>query len=541
MLSIFFLTFVFSLLYSDPQYSNEDIFQSYPLGSDDYYEDVQYEDAYSDEQYVKELSPPTSSILEIEKEEGAGEVGAKKIESSYFSRMYVEGFATLKATNKTNKTFLNWNGGTNAHLLANFYEAFLGFKGDEKSAIEAKNLAFRFSPLLMYYPKNKLSPALSFYVGGFKSPHIFGIAQRPTIHRVRPTTNTHFFPALNAIKVSKNKERLGSAIELSLPFFNFYFFWKTHENRHSFNIYSAYRNNELFSNTSKVNIALFSSFFSLYGNKAETDIKSKKGKQIIKKSRNEYGQIYGFSLNFESPFLYLNLLSLLSVAKQKKIDISSMSFRGEIGARYKIFLLNLGAGYKGEKYITESVDKMFGKKNVFSFYLQEKLKYKIFALHSSYHLFYPPSSQQLLHSYGGFYSINSRYVHFKNELFAHSNLYNLKIAFIIKPHLRYFSSLNMSAALCLQEQKKNPNIIKKYEVATSFLFPFGEHFRLKLLGGFSQEAQKKRHLLGRLSYFAKSSISILFRQEKWRESFNLSFKYKSTKQSEISLKFRLEY
>ena len=504
-------------------------------------ESIQYnEDAWSflfsekgesyDAHYSENADRSLFSILQdsTEDDEKKDVASSKKNVPSYFSKMYIETLLKMSVLEKKSRK-INFNGKCNAYLASSYYEAFLGFKSDEKKVLDVKVASFRFSPILMYYPCNRLSPTLSFYIGNFKTPRPFLMLQSPTIYRVRPTTQKRFFPALNAIKISKQAGDLGAACEVALPFFNFYFFWKTHDTHNSFNIYSAYRNEDLPLKKARLDIAFASSIF------------QEERKRKLKKNKvNTYIQLYCLSFNFESPFFYINSISTISI-REKMPTLSSMSFRDEGGLKYKGASMGAGFSFSGKNYIKKYNSSKLKNNDIFAFYLQGKFKYKIFAINFSYHLLKGEMGANILHSYGIFYSLSGKYIQFKNELFVRTQLYNLKFALNFKPHLQYFSSMNVASFLYLQDKKINSAILKKYEVASSCVFPFGELLRIKLLAGISQERKDGKKFLGSINFFVSGEAGFVFSQEKWKEKLNVVFRYSTPNKSEISLKFRIEY
>lgn len=450
-------------------------------------------------------------LVEHQEEEKTENI--QKPKSNYFTKMYVEGIFNWKG-GKSNDYF----GKINSHILASYYEAFLGFSSNSKNSF-----ALRFSPVLMHYPKKQLSPVLSLYLGAFNTPISFRHVYNPVISSITVTENRKFFPPLNAIKIAKAPSDEGVALELSLPFFNFYSFWKNSKKGNIFNSYASYKND--FSNLSHINIAILSSI---------QEIK----KENLKK--NPYIQVYGLDFNFSHPLFYINSSSLLSILPKRMPSFRSFAFRNEFGFTSSIASLHSGISYKGAYYLgNQKIKSLLQRKSFLSFYLQGKLKYKIVKLNGMYHLIKDFKTNSIQHSFGFFYSLGNSFVSYKNELFYRNEVYKLKFAINIMPNLVFFKLFNIHSFLYLEDRKINNQIVKKYEIATRAKFNMAKHFGLD----FSFFIRKEKKNFRKVFFFASSALSFNFRGEKTKEKGEIKLKYNSNKKNnfEIDIKFRLEY
>lgn len=508
---------------------------------------------------------------------------------SYLSRMYFEGLFNFNSRIAMRKdvTFqgdrsknynLNWQGFFNSYLASSYYEFFASFKGNNKDAITVSTASLRFSPLLMRYPRpNHLAPLLSFYIGSFRTPLSFRHLSNISFLHISPTSNRRSHPSLNNIKFSKAKGRLGVAFEVALPFFNFYFFWKhkvlqnnakninntnspfvlnrnfASEVGNEFNLYVAYKNDKLMAKKAKLNIAFLSSFI------------QEKGNALNSKNAKLYTQLYAIDFNFLHPHFFFNSLNGISITPEKTVDAQSLSFREECGFSYKIFSLNAGISYEGARYLSKNTKRdrktlqinkdtstnasSDGRSeslgDVFAFYVQEKVKWKIFSASHSYS-FVKIKQAKLQHSYGFFYSIGNRLALFKNELFFFRELYTLKFSFSTHPNMHYFRTFSASSNLYFQDKSINLHVIKKYEVNTSFVFDFTDSLSCKIEAAMFQEngggtigwkARWKKEV-----FSLKASLFFLFAQERWKEKGGISFKYSTNKNAiDVLLKMRFEY
>lgn len=437
----------------------------------------------------------------------------QKPKNNYFTKMYIE-----SAFNWKGKQSNNYLGKINSYILASYYEAFLGFSSTSKNS-----LALRFSPILMHYPKKRTIPVLSLYLGNFNTPITFRHIYNPLISTMTVTSNRKFFLPLNSIKIAKAPSDEGVALELSLPFFNFYSFWKNTKKGNIFNSYASYKNN--FSNISHLNIAILSSI---------QEIKKKNLK------KNAYIQIYGLNLNFSHPIFYINSSSLLSILPKRILSFNSFAFRNEFGFTSSIASLHSGISYKGAYYLgNQKIKSLLQRKSFFTFYLQGKLKYKIVKLNGMYHLIKDFRTNSIQHSFGFFYSLGNSFVSYKNELFYRNEVYKLKFAINIIPHLAYFKLFNVYSFLYLEDMRINPKMIKKYEIATKTSLNIAKYFLLT----FSFLVMQEKKNFQRVGFLASSGFTFNFRGEKTKEKGEIKLKYNSNKKNnfEIDIKFRLEY
>ena len=437
----------------------------------------------------------------------------QKPKNNYFTKMYVE-----SAFNWKGKQSNNYLVKINSYILASYYEAFLGF-----STSSENSFALRFSPVLMHYPKKQLSPVLSLYLGAFNTPISFKHVYNPVISSITVTENRKFSPPVNAIKIAKAPSDEGVALELSLPFFNFYSFWKNTKKGNIFNSYASYKND--FSNFSHINIAILSSI---------QEIK----KENLKK--NAYIQIYGLNLNFSHPIFYINSSSLLTILPKRMPSFNSFAFRNEFGLTSSIASFHSGISYKGAYYLgNQKIKSLLQRKSFLSFYLQGKLKYKIVKLNGMYHLIKDFKTNSIQHSFGFFYSLGNSFVSYKNELFYRNKVYKLKFAINIMPNLAFFKLFNVYSFLYLEDGKINNQIVKKYEIATKAKFNIAKQFGLD----FSFFIRKEKKNFRKAFFFASSGFTFNFRGEKTKEKGEIKLKYNSNKKNnfEIDIKFRLEY
>ena len=438
------------------------------------------------------------------------DISDKYVKNNYFTKMYVEGVFNWAKPK-------HYAGKINSHILAAYYEAFLSYGFDSKTL-----LALRFSPILMHYPKKHVSPVLSLYFGNFKTPLSFRNIYNPLISSITTTSNRKFFPPLNAIKISKRNSDEGVALEVSLPFFNYYSFWKNTNKGNIFNTYISYKNK--FSNSSKLNIAVISSI-------QETK------KEGLKK--NPYIQIYGLDFNFTHQFFYINSLSLLTVLPKKMPSFSSIALKTEAGLTSSFASLHSGISYKGAHYLgNQNIKSLLQRKTFLSFYLQGKLKYKIFSVNTMYYLLKDYKLAKIQHSYGIFYSLGNMIISYKNELFYKNEIYKIKFGLNITPNLNYFKSFNISSFLYLQDKRINPSCIKKYEISSKCGFNIGKNFGLNFAFATMQEKSNWKKIV----FFASTTATFNFAQEKTKEKGEIKLKYNGKKETfELSLKLRIEY
>ncbi|MGP1415670.1 MAG: hypothetical protein ACTTJ6_07085 [Treponema sp.] len=436
------------------------------------------------------------------------ELKAQKTKNNYFSKMYVEGvlgYSKLKNNNYYAKI--------NSHILASYYEAFLSF-----STTSEKTLALRFSPILMHYPKNHISYVLSLYLSSFNTPQTFKNLYKPLISSVSTTSNRKFYPPLNSLKISKNSRDEGIALEVSLPFFNFYSFWKNTKKGNIFNTYISYKNN--FSNSSRLNIGFISSIQEI-------------------KEKIAYSQVYGLDFNFSHQFFYINSISLLNILPKRKPSASSFALKAEGGITSNIASLYTGISYKGAYYLgDQNLKKLLQKKSFLSFYLQGKIKHKIFKLNGLYYLLKDYKTNKMQHSYGFFYSLGNSQFSYKNELYYKASLYKIKFAINIKPNLNYFRLLNLSLFLYLQDKNINPKCLKQYEIASKCSFNIAKNFHLNFAFATMQENKNWKKLM----FLASTSFNFTISQEKTKEKGEIKLKYNSkNNRFDITFKLKIEY
>jgi len=451
----------------------------------------------------------------------------KKESPTYFSKMYVEALMKLKAKKEDDKDKMNVSigGALNAYMVASYYEAFIGLEGDYKDRNCLASL--RFTPLLMYYPHNALTSVLSFYVGSFRVPASFRSLASMRLGVVGPTSKRKYFPPLNNIKLSKKKNDFGIACELSLPFCNFYFFWQDKKKEHVYNMYASYKNEGLLSKKAQLNIAFLSSFF------------IQKGGDETKKSFLHYIGMYGLELNFAYKYFFFNSISSLSASPNKNINISSFSFRKELGFENNMFALNTGFSYRGSLYLLIKQKK---QKDELNFYVQGQFKYKIFSFSLVYNILKFIKDEKMEHSYGFFYSIGNTFIKLKNEVCYKSDVYKMKASLMVYPHMRYFRLFKLSSFLYLQEKRLNRHIVKKYEVATYFYFPIEEHINLQLGIGLSQQNKGKLCLWEKENIFASLAFRFAFEQDRCKEIAKIALKYNSLKNSfNVLCSLKIEY
>lgn len=452
----------------------------------------------------------------------------KKVSPTYFSKMYIEALIKLKAKKEgaKDKMATSFRGALNAYIVSSYYEAFLGLSGDEKDRINFASL--RFTPVLMHHPRNTLTSVLSFYVGSFRAPISFRTLHSMSFRAISPTSKRQYFPSLNNIRFSKKKGDFGTACEASLPFCNFYFFWKDKKTEHVYNTYASYKNEELLAKKARLNIAFLSSFFVQKTSKAE------------RKTFSNYMSVYGLEFNFSSKHFFFNSLNSLCSVLNRNINISSFSFREEMGAGNKMFELNTGLSYQGSLYLP--TEKPKNPKDALNFYIQDKFRYKIFSFCLTYNLLKFINDKRMQHSYGLFYSIGNTYMKFKNEVWYKDDVYKLKASLMIYPHISYFRLFNISSFLHLQEKRLNRHIVKKYEVATYSFFPMEEHISLKLGIGLSQQNKGKLCLWEKESIFTSLTFRFIFEQDKCKEIVNTTLKYNSFKNFlDFSCNLKIEY
>ena len=451
----------------------------------------------------------------------------KKDSPTYFSKMYIEALMMLKAKKEDakDKMTLNMRGALNAYIVASYYEAFIGLRGDDKDKISFASL--RFTPFLMYYPRNTLTSTLSFYVGSFRVPISFRSLANISLKSVSPTSKRKYFPSLNNIKLSKEKSDFGTACEVSLPFCNFYFFWKDKKKEHVYNIYASYKNEELLSKKARLNIAFLSSFF------------VQKGGANTKKSFSHYMGVYGLEINFASKYFFSNSLTSLCFLPNKNINISSFSFRNEMGVESKMFILNTGLSYRGSLYLPTNPKN---QKDELNFYVQGHFRYKIFSLSLVYNILKFIKDEKTGHSYGLFYSIGNAFAKFKNEVYYKDDVYRLRASLMIYPYMRYFRLFNLSSFLYLQEKRLNRHVVKKYEVLSYSHFPMGENVSLQLGIGLLQQNKGKLCLWEKESVFASLAFHLIFEQDRCKEIASIALKYNSLKNTfNFSCRLKIEY
>lgn len=481
---------------------------------------------------VNSIDEKESFLEPIKDDEEKINKHSKDIRPNYLSKMYIESILKFNISKLKKETF-NWHGIINSYFASHYYEAFLSIKKSEHDKKEKQIFpiigSLRFSPFLMYYPKNKLRPLLSFYAGTFTTPISFYHATNPNISFITPTSKRAFFPSLNAIKISKKGNDLGTAIELSLPFLNFYFYWKDTKLGNQFNVYLAYRNETLniLNNARKAKINLAFLFRLLEINKE-------------KNRKNVYLQIYGLNFNFFSNFFYINIFSFLSIFPKKIPDIYSTSLKSEMGFAYKFFDINFGLSHEGSKYIgKQNYNLSIDKNSKQAFYVQGKFKYKIFSTALIYYI--SKNNKQIQHNFGIFYSIGNTKIKYKNELLLKDNIYKLRASFSLKPNLNYFSFFNISSFLYLQEKKINTHIIKQYEVASNIHLKFGINFILSFANGIYGKIVPNK-LEKKFAFFSSTTLFLIFKQEKIKEKGAINLKYDSAEKNfSISFKLTVEY
>ena len=526
---------------------------------------------YNEQAFYEEEKEETDEDIYQARNEGTYN---SSFSATYLSKMYFEGIFNFNARLANQQLTSPKSEGEhsrfkitshlNTYLASPYYEAFLSFKSNKQSPLDINTASLRLSPLLMQYPKQgKLIPLLSFYIGSFRTPFSFRHLYNVSFLQVSPTSKRRSYPDLNNIKLSKTKANLGTAFEVALPFFNFYFFWKTStpkninqngdiknshtflqhfmsENANEFNLYAAFKTDKLMSKKAKLNIALLSSFVK--------NRRSKKNDKNIK----DYVQLYAIDFNFSHPFLFFNSLNSISFIHKQRVDSHSLAFREEGGLSYKIFHLNTGFSYEGWRYLALHTrgKKNFSQKDkynlgdIFTFYLQEQLKWKIFSTSQSYSLLKQLNEDKFWHRYGFFYSIGNKLALFKNELLFFKEVYSLKFSFTTHPKTYYFRAFTASSTLYLQNKNINPNIIKKYEVGGSFVLYFTQNFYCKIDANiFQKTLRERREWKWKKEVFSvTTSFFFLFAQERWKEKGSLAFKYSSDKNSlDILLKIRFEY
>ena len=494
----------------------------------------------SDEWSIKEECDSQDIEIENNKQEKN-----KNNNKGVYKKAYIEGAFSLSLNKlNTSKKHIKLNVlSFNSYLSSQYYEVFLGFKKTEKNEFSTYIGSVRFTPLLMHYLSSKLNPAISFYLGSFKIGKAHKNLYKPFINTVSPSSRRLFFPPLNALSLSKKEESLGIAFECALPFFNFYFFWKKIDGRNSFNLYSSYKNETFKFLHSRLNIAFISSFLELKENEKTKKI-TRSHKSDYK--QGEYSSIFGIDLNFSSHRVFITSADFFNLLPKKKIDIHSMSFRGESGFVSKIVSLTSGVSYEGASYLGNPTYKSLAtKKDKLSFYLQGKLKYKFFTFASSYNLLKNYKKTKVDHSYGFFYSIDlysvgKKKLIFKNELFFNNGIYKLKAVFMAKPNVVFLSLFSLSSFLYLQEHSKIKNILKKYEIDTKLTFPIGKHIKLTTASGVLQKNEKKEWR--QVNFFVNVNASFLFVQKYTKEISSISLKYNSGKNAlDLQLKLKIEY
>ncbi|MGP1438075.1 MAG: hypothetical protein ACTTKH_03280 [Treponema sp.] len=491
------------------------LFSSFLIAEEKEYDSDEWKEHYKDSYYIEENEQTLINLVEeIEEVEEKEESNKEKPQTNYFTKMYIEGILKLKWKNPHSKNQA-YDGKINSYILANYYEAFLGFNSVSP---QFNTLAFRFSPFLMHISKKRLFPVLSLYLGNFNTPQVFRNVSHPIINSLTTTSNREFFPPLKSIKILKRQNNTGIALEVSLPFFNYYSFWKNTAKGNIFNTYISYKNENL--PFSKVNIAFVSSI------------------QELKQAKpNLYLQIYGLDFNFASKFFYANSLSLLTVLPAKTPSFSSFALKNEMGVKSKIVSFHTGISYKGAYYLgNQNLKELLQRKTCLSFYIQGKLKHKVFHLASMYHLLKDYKINKIHHSYGIFYSLGNSFISYKNELFYSHNVYKLKLALNIMPNLSHFKLFNISSFLYLQDRKINSKCIKKYEIASKANFNITKDFALNFIFGLMQENLKEK------IFFASSTFNFSFNQEKAKEKGTIKLKYTSKNHSiEVSLRLKIEY
>ena len=541
-LSVLFLTLI-SYLFSQENYEKDewnDVAENYFASP--FYEMEVNEEAITDEV----LHTPSSPV-------------------SYLSKMYFEGIFNFNLHPIAQKDRFNWQGSLNSYLASSYYELFASFKSSKKLPILVNTASLRFSPLLMYYPRqNNLTPLLSFYIGNFRTPLTFRNLYKVSFSQVSPSSKRRHYPGINNIKLSKARGHLGIGFEIALPFFNFYFFWKniskynniekllnpfsknfSSYSKNEFNLYASFKTDKLMKNKAKLNIALLSSFI------------QKKDAESNNTNVKIYTQLYAIDFNLTHPIFFFNSLNSISITPKKTVDSHSFGFREEAGFSYKILKLNAGFSYEGAQYASH----LEGKKrqiqansnilndsvaDIFTFYVQEKIKWKIFSASHSYSLIKQTNEKEVKHSYGFFYSIGNRLALFKNELLFFQELYTLKFSFSSHPNTYYFKTFSLSSTLYFQDKHINPHVIKKYEMNSAFLLNFTENFYCKIEASIFQEnTREKARMSPRWKtevFRLKASFFFIFSQERWKEKGVLSFKYSTDKHAvETILKMRFEY
>ena len=471
---------------------------------------------YDKDEWEKDYNTKEKELLNIvesedESQENDEPIG-KNAKNNYFTKMYIEGVFSWKK-NKSN----SYLGKINSHIFASYYEAFLSFSSTLENTI-----ALRFSPILMYYPKKHKTPVLSLYLGNFNSPLSFKNVYNPVFSSITATSNRKLFPPLNAIKIAEKNTDEGIALEVSLPFFNYYSFWKNTKKGNIFNTYISYKNN--FSNFSHLNIALLSSI---------QEIK----KENLKK--NPYLQIYGADFNFSSPIFYINSLSLITILPKRIPSFSSFAFRTESGLTSHIASLNGGISYKGAYYLgNQNLKNLLQKRSFLNFYLQGKIKYKIFQLNGVYQFIKDYKYNKTKHFYGIFYSLGNSFISYKNEVSYKNEIYKLKFSLTITPNINYFKFFNISSFLYLQDRKINPHCIKKYELASKYRFTIAKCFNLI----FSFAMMQEKNNWQKIAFLASTTATLNFKQEKTKEKGEIKLKYNSKENKlEATFKFRVEY
>jgi len=503
----------------------------------------------------------------------------------HLSKMYLEGafyfdstLAKQSAMQKIGKkrTF-NWATNVSSYLASSYYEIFARFKSDKEQTVSFETASLRFSPLLMYHPprrihgKAKFEPLLSFYIGRFITPLSFKHLGNISFGRISSTSIRRTHPSINNIKLSKTKGDLGVATEVALPFFNFYFFWKNagdkkltikniKKNHNDFNLYLAYKNTSLMASRAKMVAALLARFIEMKEERNDKQEETNKRKHsdndfssFAQSHSKDYSHVYAVEFNFAHPHVFFNSLNGGYIVPKERFDAHSLACRQEAGFAYKIFKLNAGFSYEGGRYSTassrnkEKNERNRAKSNkergdIFAFYLQEKLKWRIFSASHSYSLIKKTQNKNIEHSNGFFYSIGNSLILFKNELLLNKELYTVKFAFSSHPHIPLLKSFILSSHLNLQDKRINPHVIKKYEVGTTLVFELKNDMYLKVGSRFAQSSTEKQHVWKQGIYELKTSFLFQFSQEKWKEKGIITLKYSTDKNRlGFSAKMRLEY
>ena len=88
--------------------------------------------------------------------------------------------------------------------------------------------------------------------------------------------------------------------------------------------------------------------------------------------------------------------------------------------------LHFGISYKGAHHLgNQNIKSLLQRKTFLSFYLQGKLKYKIFSVNTMYYLLKDYKLAKIQHSYGIFYSLGNMIISYKNELFYKNEIYKI--------------------------------------------------------------------------------------------------------------------